>query len=202
MSKKINVIIGIDIGVKGAIAVLKDSGTAIGLYSIPVLQMELKSKTKPKMKKDGTIVPGVPKKRTIYHEYELYELFKKLQSMYNIETVCIERPIAMAKQTIITTATSFEGFGIIKGLLMGLGINHTPIEAKVWSAYFFKHKLKKHLNETPSIFYSRKKKRNIKRAKSLFPQMFNLIGRNDGFADALLIALYKYKELYNDDIPF
>lgn len=197
---KLKVIIGIDIGVTGAIAVVSNKVIGLQLYDIPIIKIELKSKLPSRINKKGEEISSRYKRRSIYDEIQLANILRTLNHRYKIEHVCIERPIAIGKQTILTAASNFEGFGYIKGLLYGYGIRYTPIEPKVWTKYFFEP-IKKNEGETSSAFKRRKKSRSIVHAKRCFPKMTNRIANNDGYADALLIALYKYDELYNNGAP-
>ena len=184
---KLKVIIGIDIGVTGAIAVVdRATGVAIDLFGMPVIRMELSQKRK----------NGEPKVRTIYDEQKIKSKFIQLQQVFEITAVCIERPIAIPRQTILTAASSFEGFGFLKGLMEGLWINYGTVMPAAWTKTML-GSTPKNEGEISSQFKKRKKAGAIKEAKRIYPEMRNKIGTNDNFADALLIA--RWKIIKSDD---
>lgn len=180
----VKIVIGIDIGIAGAIAVITEENMAIELYKMPVIVMELEQE-----REDGN-----PQTRTIYDEKKIKNLFVQLQKTFEIITVCIERPIAMPRQTILTAANTFEGFGFLKGLMEGLQINYGTVMPAAWTKTILNN-IKKIKGEKASIFKKRKKARSIKEAKRLHPKMRSRIGTDDNFADALLIAKWAMQRL-------
>lgn len=81
-------------------------------------------------------------------------------------------------------STSQQGYGILIGLLMAFGIAYEEIEGTRWKKYFLLEK--------------KGKSGSIVKAKAIFPSLIDVIGRNDGIADAILIAEYGNRQRRND----
>jgi len=171
--------IGIDIGINGAIAALDaDVNKVLEIVPIPTIPMELLAK-----KRDGTA-----KVRNVYDRLGLVLALARFRHLpAGRRYACIERPITMPAQTILTTASMFEGFGLIQGILIGMGIDHGSVMPVTWTKALL-GKIKQQRGESDYHFKKRKKARSIDKAIELFPDAGEMIGNNDNFADAVLIA--------------
>ncbi len=181
------VIVGIDVGVKGAIAIITKSGMSIVVHGMHVIEIEVAGK-----REDGS-----SKIRTIYNEKKLRKLFRKMKKLFDIRYVCIERPVVMPKQAAFASG-SFEGFGYLKGLMSGMKIKYGSVMPGLWTREMFKV-IKKKKDEKAHAFAKRKKMRAIKKARELFPSIKlkdDSGNDHDGFADALLIAEWARTVLY------
>lgn len=162
-----HVVIGIDPGLSGALAVLDlDSGAVLAIENPPTL----------KIKK------GKHGKRNVYMEQEMSELLRNWKAKYRIIVVGIEQSIPMPKQSSQSTASTFFGFGLWVGMLTALQLPYTKFRSMDW---------KRAMN----IVAGSDKSASIARAQQLFPQADLLRTarskvEHDGRAEALLIAEY------------
>lgn len=159
-------IIGIDPGNAGAIVVLtKDR---IIIQDMPTLVTEGKGKTK----------KGNVKKHTHMDELAI----KSFLETYNSKgtQVFIEKCQSMPGQGAAGTANYMCGYGILRGICVGLDMPYTLVHPATW-----KKKIMRDMDKG--------KEASILRAKQLFPKAD--IGKKDGRAEALLIAYYGKTEL-------
>lgn len=154
-------IVGIDPGNTGAIAII-DNNVLAGVYDMPTLVTEGKGKTK----------SGKVKKHVVLHEHELRSLFTKLLP---IDMIFLEKAQSMPGQGAAGTFNYACSYGIIRGLCVGLNIPYTLIHPATW-----KRKVMADMDKG--------KDAAIVRAQQLFPKAD--IGKKDGRAEALLIAVY------------
>lgn len=169
------VVVGIDIGVHGAIAVMGVMGVPIKIYSMPIIEIDVAGK-----RKDGS-----SKVRNIYDEKKIKKLFFRLKRIYYIEQVCIERPVLIPGKSGFVSG-AFEGFGYLKGVLSGLNIKYSTIMPSMWIKDILGVMRKRKNNENLGVYSKIKKARSIKMVKKKYPAIN--IKDHDGFADALLIA--------------
>lgn len=162
-------IIGIDPGNAGALAFF-DKGVAVSVLDMPVLKMEGKGKTK----------KGNIKVHTVIDEQLLRE---HLYERINIEHVFIEKSQSMPGQGAPATFNYACGYGIIRGICVGLQIPYTLVHPATWRKALMKD-------------MDKGKGSSIIRAKQLFPNMD--IGKKDGRAEALLIGWYGIKFIFGD----
>lgn len=158
------VIVGIDPGNAGAIAFLK--GKEAWVYDMPTFTTEGKGKTK----------KGNVKKHTVLDEQELFNLL----SSDLIDHMFIEKSQSMPGQGAPATFNYAAGYGIIRGICVGLQIPYTLVHPATWRKALMKD-------------MDKGKDSSLVRAKQLFPKVE--IGKKDGRAEALLIAFYGKKEL-------
>jgi hypothetical protein len=163
-------IVGIDPGNAGAIAVIDDKKPLplITLFDMPILITEGKGKTK----------KGNVKKHTVLDEQALCSIFKNLMP---IKMMFIEKSQSMPGQNAAATFNYAAGYGIIRGVCVGLGIPYTLVHPATWRRSLMKD-------------MDKGKDASIVRAKQLYPTAD--IGKKDGRAEALLIGTYGKKELF------
>jgi Holliday junction resolvasome RuvABC endonuclease subunit len=105
------IIIGVDPGLKGAIAFITQEGRCIDVCNFPLL----------------------PGKSAARKEYDLHGMARKVRgylSDMSTTLAVIEEPIAMPNQSCTATATQFTGYGIFLGLLAGCSL--IPIGPRSW----------------------------------------------------------------------
>ena len=164
-------VVGIDIGVSGAIVITNKNYVIIDFYPMPIIEKTLTSKT-PK---------GNYKKRDIYDEEELEWIFRSAIPRINTK-IFIERPQAMPGLQSHAIGTAFEGFGFIKGLMHANDFEFEEIHSATWSAHIFKGMEK-----------GKGKERSLKLFAERYPKfdMDKYLKRyHDGIADAAHIARY------------
>lgn len=165
-----DVIIGIDPGLKGAIAILEmQTGRLIEVIDMPVCKKKLKS-GKTKSKVDGL------------------QLAARLQKYASDDDLCqvwIEQVGSRPGEGHVGAFAFGEGFGIIQGVFAGMGIEPNLCTPQHW---------KSHLSLT-----SKTKEETTAKAQSLYPDAALYSTRKnreggynalDGRGDALLIAHY------------
>jgi len=155
-------ILGIDPGMKGGWAVLDGYGHVVGVGIFPLTDKKV--------------------------DYE--KLFNEIEAQSGLFECSkfIERPIPMPKQNSRSTATAFEGFGIIKGMIKGYGVWPTEIPPRNW---------KKMIKEEG--FPTKGKEGSFAFVEKHFPHV-NLVPSgcrkpSDGIADALCIAEFGRRSL-------
>jgi crossover junction endodeoxyribonuclease RuvC len=156
------IIIGIDPGISGGIAVLGPGG-ACSVSPMPVVEFQkISTRTK----------SGFTKQ----HDMDGPSICKVLNSVKHIgiAMVGLERVHAWKGQGVVSVATFMEGYGVLKGILTALEIPYTLIEPTRW-----KHAMLADMGKGKSA--------SIARAKQLFP---GLEIDGDGPAEALLIAQF------------
>ncbi len=171
--------IGVDVGLDGGIAAVSE-GMAPRVHAMPT----------------DTVSTGPasrPKKKRVVNGQSLRRIFVEFAAMANGGEVyvMIERPQLRpavrhdsatgelkVNQGIVSQASFMEQFGLIRGVLIGLGIPYEDVHPATWKA---------------NIFHGASDKTDARRlAASLFPvvaQRFEL-KKNDGLAEATLIAEY------------
>jgi crossover junction endodeoxyribonuclease RuvC len=96
----------------------------------------------------------------------------------------IERASAMPKQGVTSVFTFGTEWGIIRGILVGLGIPYTIVSPKDWQGEMLRGVSKGDTKAASLIV-----------AKRLFPQLAETIGKHHGMSDALLIAEWGRRQL-------
>lgn len=168
--------VGIDPGNLGAIVVIEfDNFTFLerGIFDMPILKTEGKGKTK----------KGNIKTHTVIDEIEIKNIF---QIIGKIDQVFLEKAQSMPGQGAPATFNYACSYAIIRGIMVGLGIPYTLIHPATWKRAMMKD-------------MDKGKDAAIVRAKQLFPS--SDIGKKDGRAEALLLAVYGCKEYCNVVIP-
>lgn len=166
------VFVGIDPGNAGAIVVVEFDNFSFlerGIFDMPILKTEGKGKTK----------KGNTKIHTVLDEIEIKNIF---QLIGKIDQVFLEKAQSMPGQGAPATFNYACNYGIIRGIMIGLEIPYTLIHPATWKRAMMKD-------------MDKGKDAAIVRAKQLFPN--SDIGKKDGRAEALLLAVYGVKENFN-----
>lgn len=171
------IFIGVDVGLKGAIAAIDSDKKALFCCSLPVKKV-LMGKAKKNNKEQFSSI--IDSKELNWKLLPLVNLAK------NSETIIAFEKIFMAPKAsaggVITAGTNY---GIIWATLESKFQTPTVISAKTWQAvikkYYFKSLTSEHLEDTKST--------SIALATMLWGEDI-IDKRHDGKADALLIAEY------------
>lgn len=161
-------ILGIDPGLDGAFALIRDDGTVEDIWDMPTLTLGGKT--------------------TVKRDYDEHGIAARLRLVArDIDLAGVERlqafPGKSEKQTKGSVATSNFRLGLCSGILRGqlaaFGIRFELVAPQSWKAALMKGMPKE-------------KSASIAKAKQLFPDAVGMLTRkkDDGRADALLIALY------------
>lgn len=153
------IIIGVDPGLNGGICLL-------GSGYVPLFRMP----TLPSGKGSGKVLD----------ENQIMVWFKRTLGKGESSHAFIEKATAMPKQGVVSMFTFGCGFGIIRGILVGLGIPYTLVTPQEWRKELLKGMPK---GKGSSLIV----------ANRLFPKA--VIGKHDGMAEALLIAEYGRRTL-------
>jgi crossover junction endodeoxyribonuclease RuvC len=147
--------IGIDPGVTGAIAVLDKDNRLLKLLDMPTMQ-------------NG--------KRRQVNPYELSKMMSHIEDTNMIDMVYLETVASRPGQGVASTFSFGVSFGIIQGVLAGVGLPVTMVTPRTWK------------KRAKLIGYDKDLARTI--AQRLYPQA--ALGRkmDIGRADALLIARF------------
>jgi len=144
---------------------LIDENGKVILYDMPTYTTEGAGKTK----------IGNIKKHTVLDEPELRDILND-----DIDHVFIEKAQSMPGQGAAGTFNYAVSYGVIRGICVGLQIPYTLVHPATW-----KRKMMKDMDKS--------KHASIVRANQLFPKAD--IGKKDGRAEALLIAVYGKNEI-------
>lgn len=155
-------IIGIDPGFSGAIAVINGETKEI----LALLDMLIIKVGKGKKKKNHLDEIGI---RDILKNNADHVFIEKCQAM--------PASVKGVRQGIASTANYMTGYGIIRGICVGLGIPYTLIHPKTWKKAMM-----------PDM--GRDKGASIIRVKQLYPSIDLPRKKDHGKADSILIARY------------
>lgn len=159
--------IGIDPGLKGKIAIIKDN-EVLEVIGIP-------DRSQPE------------EFRNLFQKYYNKIGKKSKNIMIYLEKPIIKpmigkKPCPKCKTPIVYQyqqkgiANSHINYGILLGVIIDKGIPYEEISSQEWKKYF--------------NLIGEDKKSSIAKAKQLFPDATDLIGNNDNIAEAILIAEY------------
>jgi hypothetical protein len=164
------VYLGVDFGLKGALAALNESGNIIDVLPMP-------------LKSDGTI-----------DAFQIYSWLYESWGDYDDEVVaCGEKLHAIFRASASSTFNFGKGIGLVTGIIECLEMEYFEVRAVDWQKFHFAG-----LDEVsfPLKKNQKKPKRNTKymasKAALRIWEMDNLISYidKDGIIDALLIAEY------------
>lgn len=163
-------IISIDPGFKGAISIMTTTPTLIGLYDMPVIKNVSKKLGKP----------------SITYTYD-EDAIRNILKMYNHDTtiVVIEKQYPMTKQGVVSMFKTGYGYGLVKGISIGIGINIQEASPRKW-----KKEMMPNMDKVDSC----------RLAKEVFPkaELYTKRGRAiDGRGDSVLIGLWYIEQLKN-----
>ena len=162
------IVIGIDIGLTGALGMLDHRGGAARIADMPVMARQGKAAY---VKNQVNAAGLVELLRDWTNPYDLNEIH-----------VLIETPIAFPGQHVATTAAAFLTAGLVEGVVAARHYRHTLIAPKEW---------KKALGLSDS------KEQARARAIRLFPALADELKRvkDHNRAEALLIAKYGWDKI-------
>ena len=162
------IVIGIDIGLTGAIGMLDHRGSAIELADMPVMQRQGKAAYVKNQVNAGALMELLRVWTSPYERNEIH--------------VVIETPIAFPGQHVATTAAAFLTAGLVEGVVAARHYPHTLVAPKDW---------KKALGLSDSKEQARAK------AIRLFPTLAAELKRvkDHNRAESLLIAKYGWDKL-------
>jgi crossover junction endodeoxyribonuclease RuvC len=147
-------IAGIDVGLSGAICVMSDKdGHIVDLLDMPV------------------VVTGKGKREL--DEPAIWEVLAD----WHVDHVYIEKAQSMPGQGIASTGHYLTGYGILRGMCVGLQIGYTLVHPATWKKAML-------------LDQGKGKGESIVRAKQLWPTVKLDRKKDHGKADALLIAEY------------
>lgn len=112
MSEKEKYFIGIDPGLSGAVAIIKEDGTA-AVIDTPTTQVKSGKKNK-----------------NLYVESLMADIFREYAGT-NV-TVSLEKAQSMPKQGVASTFSTGEGYGLWRGILAALQIPYTIVTPQKW----------------------------------------------------------------------
>ena len=149
-------IAGIDPGLQGALCILSEEGTVLDLLDLPAIVVRAKPR---KVELDE------PRIRDILMEWNIRHCF-------------MEKAQAMPKQGISSTAHYMTSYGVLRGILVGLGIPSTLVSPATWKKSMMPEMAR------------REKGADMVRAKQLFPGLELDRVKDHHKADAVLICEY------------
>jgi len=155
--------IGIDPGISGAITCVDSSGNIVNKTIMPVIKIGTKNKLDP---------------------HSIIKWIKEITSTGTIQIVAIEAQHAMHKQGVTSTFSTGRGYGILEGVVAGLGLPYELIRAVDWQKVMFQGYPK-----------GKTKELSMRIAQQLYPQenfkkSERCVNIHDGLTDATLIAEY------------
>jgi crossover junction endodeoxyribonuclease RuvC len=157
-------IVGIDPGVTGAIAVLRESAELVAIWDMPVFTLRGNSQT----------VNGA----------ELGNIFARILQSDSKLTVYLENVHTMPGQGGVSGGNFMLGFGIIIGVLADRKIGFNLVEPQVWKRRANLPKRKKDQDKAAYKDMARAL------AQRLWPSASLGLKKHQGRADALLIARF------------
>ena len=178
-SISINRYVGIDPGLSGAVAVVREeidtSVVKVGFFDTPTVLVK---------KRKGT--------KREYEPANMTAILRNIEAASRgLLTVCIEKQQSMPGQGVASTFSTGYGFGLWIGILAALGISYTVVRPQTWK----REMLRDMAGDTMSTGNGKAAARL--RAMQLFPQVSDQLSRvkDHGRADALLLAEFHRPQL-------
>lgn len=174
------VVVGIDPGKNGALAILDHKSNIIQAVLMPI--------NKVKVIKKG--------KTRVQREIDLLKV-KSILLSYKVETVVIEKQHIYPGQGNKSNETTMKQYGNLIGLLVGLDIRYVEVEASEWQAKY------KEIEVDPEIdlmSIKQTKKKSISAVKKLYPGFSLLSSKrcrvpSDALSDSILIARHYFAHI-------
>ena len=162
MSKDLDLYVGIDPGLDGAVAVIDVKRSLISVQDTPTI----------------TVKKG-KKQRRLYLESQMATILENVRASGHVVCVGLENIHAMPGQGTVSMFNMGVGFGLWLGLLAALRLPLRRIEPAKWKREM-------------GIAVGSDKAQSIVRALQIFPLADQLLKRkkDDGRADALLLAAW------------
>jgi hypothetical protein len=174
------VVVGIDPGKNGALAILDHKSNIIQAVLMPI--------NKVKVIKKG--------KTRVQREIDLLKV-KSILLSYKVETVVIEKQHIYPGQGNKSNETTMKQYGNLIGLLVGLDIRYVEVEASEWQAKY------KEIEVDPEVdlmSIKQTKKKSISAVKKLYPGFSLLSSKrcrvpSDALSDSILIARHYFAHI-------
>jgi crossover junction endodeoxyribonuclease RuvC len=152
--KELSYYMGIDPGTSaGGITVMDENTKIVFCEDIPSLDI------------------GTKKKQSVINEPAIKELFLR----YVIEHAFLEKAQVMPKQGVVSMGNYMMGFGILRGLCLGLGIPYTLVTPQSWK-------------KTMMAGMGKEKKASVVRVGQLYPDISFPLVKDHNKADSILIC--------------
>ena len=113
----VQIVIGIDPGVGGAVAAMYGHGTLIRINDTPVIWAKVGNR-----------------KRRVYDVAAMCTLISRHAGDDILIHVFLEQQQAMPKQGVTSMFSTGYGYGLWAGILAGLGVSHTVVAPRRWQA--------------------------------------------------------------------
>lgn len=167
-------VIGIDIGITGAIAVVPEDGTKAWVIDMPAITIERNKKTK-------RLVDG----RGIARE---------LSRLRGETYAFVEAAQASQNMGVVSAFSYGESFGLVVGVLNALGIPVQPARPVVWKRDLG---ILRRGNQELGRDELRAEGKRMARAlaRKLYPHIDVCMAKHDGRAEAILIAHWGHEKL-------
>lgn len=145
------IVAGIDVGFSGAICIMNSNKEITYAVDMPIIKT----------------------KKTELDEVAIRQYF----TIGEIEHCFIEKAQSMPGQGISSTGRYMAGYGLIRGICVGLGIPYTLVHPRTWKKAMMKD-------------MGKDKGASIVRVKQLYPNLEFARKKDHGICDAILIARY------------
>jgi crossover junction endodeoxyribonuclease RuvC len=165
-------IVGIDPGLTGALAVLTDDGGFFEVHDLPVMLRPMGGLVRQQM--DGAALAEL-----------MRELEARLPADERGKPVVIVEDVGQIRpgRGVSSQASLVHGLGVIEGVLSTLGWSMLPVTPQVW-------KRRAGLKQSGALTDTQKKAASLSLARTLYPDASLDRVKDHGRADALLIARY------------
>ena len=183
MESKNKIIVGIDIGLIGAIVCITPESRIVA-FDMPVLKLPVLNKKGQPIKK---------KTKTVYDITKIVDIFKN-PAPRNYMVFIEKAQILPHGFTIKGNIGVARCQAIFEGVLTALGFKYEIVNPKIWQLYFGIETKKDSVGKVTEDT----KEQSMKKAKELFPSLMLETERGrilDGRADAALIAYYGQRKL-------
>lgn len=176
---KHDVILSIDIGLRGGIAYFDTTTGEVGM----VKPMPIKEVTNKAGKKKNVV------------DLDRLLFLLEIPKVHNETAVVVFEDVhSFPGQGVVAVGTLLEQRGIIRGMATGLGYDEFVVSPKQWQKHFGLVPPKDIKGSTAVKTKTLRKKwikeHSIITAKGFFPEWSEKIGNNDGISDALLIGCW------------
>lgn len=174
------VVVGIDPGKNGALAILDHKSNIIQAVLMPINKVKV-----------------IKKGRTrVQREIDLLKV-KSILLSYKVEIVVIEKQHIYPGQGNKSNETTMKQYGNLIGLLVGLDIRYVEVEASEWQAKY------KEIEVDPEVdlmSIKQTKKKSISAVKKLYPGFSLLSSKrcrvpSDALSDSILIARHYFAHI-------
>lgn len=172
-----NIHLGFDPGLTGAMAALHTDGAFLGVWDLPVLYVEnsqgdvRRQYDEPAIR--ALVLQHAPAGFDVHHT-GLMAWIERQQPMPGFGKAC-PRCRQKRSQGAVSTFATGDGYGLLRGVLVGLGVPYERVHPRTWKA---------------RMGLSSDKGQSLQKARALFPGADLGRKKDAGRAEALLIAEY------------